>query len=51
LVQLGLAPGRVAHHLVRPDGHIAYRAAGTDLGGLAADIDGWLAGDPAATSA
>jgi 2-polyprenyl-6-methoxyphenol hydroxylase-like FAD-dependent oxidoreductase len=48
--RLGLDPGRVAHHLVRPDGHIAYRAAGADLGGLAAYLDGWLAGDPAATS-
>jgi 2-polyprenyl-6-methoxyphenol hydroxylase-like FAD-dependent oxidoreductase len=27
-------PGPTAHHLVRPDGHIAYRAAGTDLAGL-----------------
>jgi 2-polyprenyl-6-methoxyphenol hydroxylase-like FAD-dependent oxidoreductase len=25
---------RAAHYLVRPDGHVGYRAAGTDLGGL-----------------
>jgi 2-polyprenyl-6-methoxyphenol hydroxylase-like FAD-dependent oxidoreductase len=36
---------RVCHHLIRPDGHIAYRAAGTDLGGLQAHLDRWLTGD------
>ncbi|MGH3731556.1 MAG: FAD-dependent monooxygenase, partial [Micromonosporaceae bacterium] len=32
--RLGLRPGHAAHVLVRPDGHIAYRAAGDDLTGL-----------------
>jgi hypothetical protein len=27
-------PGGIVHYLIRPDGHIAYRAAGTDLTGL-----------------
>lgn len=34
--RLGLKPGEVALMVVRPDGHIGYRAAGTDLSGLAA---------------
>jgi hypothetical protein len=33
--RLGVVGARAtAHHLVQPDGHIAYRAAGTDLAGL-----------------
>ena len=40
--RLGLTPGRAAHYLVRPDGHIAYRAAGTDLDGLNVYLDRWL---------
>jgi 2-polyprenyl-6-methoxyphenol hydroxylase-like FAD-dependent oxidoreductase len=40
--RLGLTDDRAtAHHLVRPDGHIAYRAAGTDLGGLIAYLSRW----------
>jgi 2-polyprenyl-6-methoxyphenol hydroxylase-like FAD-dependent oxidoreductase len=35
--RLGLTePEAIAHHLVRPDGHIAYRAAGADLRDLVA---------------
>jgi hypothetical protein len=38
--RLGLRPnGGAAHHLVRPDGHIAYCAAGADLAGLLAYLD------------
>ncbi|MER5472967.1 FAD-dependent monooxygenase [Streptomyces sp. NPDC002685] len=32
----------IAHGLVRPDGYIAYRAAGTDLTGLTGYLDRWL---------
>ncbi len=40
--RLGLtAPEVIAHHLVRPDGHIAYRAAGTDLNGLNRYLARW----------
>jgi 2-polyprenyl-6-methoxyphenol hydroxylase-like FAD-dependent oxidoreductase len=40
--RLGLAqPDATAHHLVRPDGHIAYRAAGADLEGLSAYLSHW----------
>jgi 2-polyprenyl-6-methoxyphenol hydroxylase-like FAD-dependent oxidoreductase len=31
-----------AHHLVRPDGHIAYRNSGTDLAGLTRYLAHWL---------
>jgi 2-polyprenyl-6-methoxyphenol hydroxylase-like FAD-dependent oxidoreductase len=34
-------PGGASHHLVRPDGHIAYRAAGTDLTGLDQYLARW----------
>ncbi|HEX6676130.1 MAG TPA: FAD-dependent monooxygenase [Actinomycetes bacterium] len=49
LRRLGLDPAgtRTAHHLVRPDGHVAYRAGGTDLAGLHAYLARWL---PGATS-
>lgn len=41
--RLGLRRGTtVAHHLVRPDGHVAYRAAGADLGGLHAYLARWF---------
>ena len=40
--RLGLAaPDATAHHLVRPDGHIAYRAAGADLEGLIVYLSHW----------
>lgn len=39
-------PDSTAHHLVRPDGHIAYRATGTNLTDLHAHIVHWLPGLP-----
>ena len=33
---------QTAHYLIRPDGHIGYRAAGTDLHGLQRHLDHWL---------
>jgi hypothetical protein len=46
--RLGLdRTGQAAHYLVRPDGHIAYRAATAQLGGLHSYLDQWLsAGAP-----
>jgi hypothetical protein len=40
----------VAHYLVRPDGHVGYRAAGTALDGLERYLARWLPGaaDPGA---
>jgi 2-polyprenyl-6-methoxyphenol hydroxylase-like FAD-dependent oxidoreductase len=49
LRRLGLDPAgrQPAHYLVRPDGHIGYRAGGTDLTGLDAYLARWLPGtDP-----
>jgi hypothetical protein len=34
--RLGLRPGAVAHWVIRPDGYIGYRAAGTDVTGALA---------------
>jgi len=45
--RLGVPTGRPAQYLVRPDGYIAYRDAGTDLDGLRRYLDRWLTGDPA----
>jgi 2-polyprenyl-6-methoxyphenol hydroxylase-like FAD-dependent oxidoreductase len=43
--RLGLRQGDVtAQYLVRPDGHIAYRAAGTNLAGLRTHLTRWLPG-------
>jgi hypothetical protein len=42
LARLGVR--RTGHYLVRPDGHIAYRAADTDLRGLGRWLAGWLPG-------
>ena len=39
LARLGV--GRTAQYLVRPDGHIGYRAAGTDLNGLQRWLGRW----------
>jgi 2-polyprenyl-6-methoxyphenol hydroxylase-like FAD-dependent oxidoreductase len=33
---------RTAHYLIRPDGHVGYRAAGTDLDGLQRYLTRWL---------
>jgi 2-polyprenyl-6-methoxyphenol hydroxylase-like FAD-dependent oxidoreductase len=48
LRRLGLDPEsqHAAHYLVRPDGHIGYRAGGTDLTGLVAYLTRWLPGIP-----
>ncbi|MGH8835671.1 MAG: FAD-dependent monooxygenase [Actinomycetes bacterium] len=42
-----LGRGRPAQYLVRPDGHIGYRCAGTDLGGLTSYLARWLPPRPA----
>jgi 2-polyprenyl-6-methoxyphenol hydroxylase-like FAD-dependent oxidoreductase len=42
-----LGRGRPTQYLVRPDGHIGYRCAGTDLGGLTRYLDRWLPPRPA----
>ncbi|MEZ5291102.1 MAG: FAD-dependent monooxygenase [Vicinamibacterales bacterium] len=43
LAALGVVPPVTgAHYLVRPDGHVAYRAAGHDLVGLSLYLDRWL---------
>jgi len=46
LRRLGLDPAgrRAAHYLVRPDGHVGYRAGGNDLTGLDAYLTRWLPG-------
>ena len=45
LARLGVP--EVAHYLVRPDGHVGYRAAGTDLDGLERHLARWLPGTTA----
>jgi 2-polyprenyl-6-methoxyphenol hydroxylase-like FAD-dependent oxidoreductase len=40
LARLGVE--QTAHYLVRPDGHVGYRAAGTDLDGLQRYLARWL---------
>jgi 2-polyprenyl-6-methoxyphenol hydroxylase-like FAD-dependent oxidoreductase len=40
LARLGV--NETAHYLIRPDGHIGYRAAGTDLDGLQQYLNRWL---------
>ncbi|HEY7177280.1 MAG TPA: FAD-dependent monooxygenase [Micromonosporaceae bacterium] len=42
--RLGLAPGKGALILVRPDGHIGYRSNGDDRVGLARYLGEWLGG-------
>jgi hypothetical protein len=39
--RMGLTDNGATAHLVRPDGHIAYRAAGTDLEGVIAYLSRW----------
>ncbi|MEV0428252.1 FAD-dependent monooxygenase [Micromonospora sp. NPDC050495] len=42
LRRLGVTPGTPAAYLVRPDGHVGYRAGGTDLTGLRAYLRRWF---------
>jgi 2-polyprenyl-6-methoxyphenol hydroxylase-like FAD-dependent oxidoreductase len=42
LHRLGLRPADIALYLVRPDGHIGFRAGGPDATGLARYLDRWL---------
>jgi 2-polyprenyl-6-methoxyphenol hydroxylase-like FAD-dependent oxidoreductase len=42
LRHLSLTPGSTAQYLIRPDGHIGYRAGGSDLAGLARYLHRWL---------
>jgi 2-polyprenyl-6-methoxyphenol hydroxylase-like FAD-dependent oxidoreductase len=42
LRRLGLTPTDTAQYLVRPDGHIGYRAGGTDLTILSGYLHRWL---------
>ncbi|SCG76941.1 FAD-dependent monooxygenase [Micromonospora inositola] len=42
LRRLGVTPGASGLFLVRPDGHIGYRAGGSDLAGLLAYMDRWV---------
>jgi len=42
LRRLGLSAREIAQYLVRPDGHIGYRAGGKDLAGVAAYLARWL---------
>ena len=44
LARLGVTHNANAHFLVRPDGHIAYRGAGTHLGGVERYLARWLPG-------
>ncbi|MGP3949771.1 FAD-dependent monooxygenase [Streptomyces sp. 7N604] len=41
LRRLGLSADRTGHYLIRPDGHIGYRAGGTDLSGLRDYLSAW----------
>jgi 2-polyprenyl-6-methoxyphenol hydroxylase-like FAD-dependent oxidoreductase len=50
LHRLGLTAGHTAQYLVRPDGHIGYRAGSTDITGLARYLRRWLPQPPTTTS-
>jgi hypothetical protein len=44
LPRLGVRAAQgAAQYLVRPDGHIGFRCAGRDLGGVTMYLDRWLA--------
>jgi 2-polyprenyl-6-methoxyphenol hydroxylase-like FAD-dependent oxidoreductase len=42
LRRVGISPRATAQYLVRPDGHVGYRAGGNDLAGLARYLGHWL---------
>jgi 2-polyprenyl-6-methoxyphenol hydroxylase-like FAD-dependent oxidoreductase len=50
LRRLGLSGRRTAQYLVRPDGHVGYRAGGTDTTELARYLGRWLPGSHTSTS-
>jgi 2-polyprenyl-6-methoxyphenol hydroxylase-like FAD-dependent oxidoreductase len=50
LRRLGLTARHTAQYLVRPDGHVGYRAGGTDATQLARYLGRWLPGSPTSTS-
>jgi len=50
LRRLGLTARDTAQYLVRPDGHVGYRAGGTDTIGLARYLGRWLPSSQASTS-
>jgi hypothetical protein len=50
LRRLGLTARDTAQYLVRPDGHVGYRADGTDITGLAHYLSRWLPGEQTSTS-
>ena len=50
LRRLGLTARHTAQYLVRPDGHVGYRAGGTNATELARYLSRWLPGLPTSTS-
>ncbi|HEX4658170.1 MAG TPA: FAD-dependent monooxygenase [Streptosporangiaceae bacterium] len=50
LRRLGLTARHTAQYLIRPDGHVGYRAGGTDTTELARYLGRWLPGSLASTS-
>ncbi len=50
LRRLGLTARHTAQYLIRPDGHVGYRAGGTDTTELARYLGRWLPGSQASTS-
>jgi len=50
LRRLGLTARDTAQYLVRPDGHVGYRAGGTDAAQLARYLGRWLPSSQASTS-
>ena len=50
LRRLGLTARHTAQYLVRPDGHVGYRAGGTNATELARYLSRWLSDLPTSTS-
>jgi 2-polyprenyl-6-methoxyphenol hydroxylase-like FAD-dependent oxidoreductase len=50
LRRLGLTARHTAQYLIRPDGHVGYRAGGTDATELARYLGRWLPGSQSSTS-